>query len=114
MVNISPKQSSDVMNSTYQLENIHLEAMKWVMKYTKHINIWSQEKKLNYTPYHMDPKEIAAISINLLLNCYKMIYDQGISIQLSPTLSYFKWWSIYTNSELKYLDKDLQIFLQIS
>jgi len=34
----------------------------------------------------MDPKEIAAIFINLLLNCYKMMYNQGISIQLSPTL----------------------------
>ena len=28
MVNISLKESSDVMNSSYQLENIHLEAMK--------------------------------------------------------------------------------------
>ena len=28
MVNISPKQSSDVMNFAYQLENINLEAMK--------------------------------------------------------------------------------------
>ena len=34
----------------------------------------------------MDPKEIAAIFINLLLSCYKMMYSQGISIQLSPTL----------------------------
>ena len=34
----------------------------------------------------MDLKEIAAILINLLLNCYKMMYNQGISIQLSPTL----------------------------
>jgi len=34
----------------------------------------------------MDPKEIAAIFINLLLNCYKMMYNQGISIELSPTL----------------------------
>lgn len=47
MVNISLNQSNDVMNSAYQLENIHLEAMKWLMKYTKHINIWSKEKKLN-------------------------------------------------------------------
>jgi len=28
MVNISPKQRNDVMNSAYQLENIYLEAMK--------------------------------------------------------------------------------------
>ena len=34
----------------------------------------------------MYPKEIAAIFISLLLNCYKMMYNQGISIQLSPTL----------------------------
>jgi len=47
MVNISPKQSSDVMNFAYQLENINLEAMKWLMKYTKHSNIWPQENKLN-------------------------------------------------------------------
>ena len=34
----------------------------------------------------MDPIKIAAILINLLLNCYKMMYNQGLSIQLSPTL----------------------------
>lgn len=34
----------------------------------------------------MDPKEIAAIFINILLNWYKMMYNQGISIQLRPTL----------------------------
>ena len=34
----------------------------------------------------MDPKEIAASFVNLLLNCYKMMYNQGISIQLNPTL----------------------------
>jgi len=27
MVNIFPKESTDVMNSTYQLESIHLEAI---------------------------------------------------------------------------------------
>ena len=34
----------------------------------------------------MDPIKIAAILINLLLNCYKMMYNQGLKIQLSPTL----------------------------
>jgi len=28
MVNVFPKKSSDVMNYAYQLESIHLEAMK--------------------------------------------------------------------------------------
>lgn len=34
----------------------------------------------------MDPRKIAAILINLLLNYYKMMYNQGMSIRPSPTL----------------------------
>jgi len=34
----------------------------------------------------MDSIKIAEILINLLLNYYKMMYNQGLSIQLSPTL----------------------------
>ena len=34
----------------------------------------------------MDPIKIAAIFINLLLNYLQMVYNQGLSIQLSPTL----------------------------
>ena len=44
----------------------------------------------------MDPIKIAAILINLLLKCYKIIYNQGLSIQLSPTL--------YNEKEEEYID----------
>ena len=39
-----------------------------------------------HTTWNLDPIKIAAILINLLLNYYKMVYNQGLSIQLSPTL----------------------------
>ena len=44
----------------------------------------------------MDPIKIVAILINLLLNSYKMMYNQGLSIQLSPTL--------YNEKEEEYID----------
>ena len=34
----------------------------------------------------MDPINLTTILINLLLNCYKMMYNQGLNIQLSPIL----------------------------
>lgn len=34
----------------------------------------------------MDPIKIVAILINLLLNFLQKVYNQGLSIQVSPTL----------------------------
>ena len=33
----------------------------------------------------MDPIKIATILINLLPNCLQKVYNQGLSLQLSPT-----------------------------